>query len=219
MGRPVVQTLAPQTAPSANGICLSQTPVAGGPLTLNGALVTGGVATLDAGTNVAHLVTITTAANDSARTFTVVGTGPDPGNPGNVIAKTQTVKGANVGTVSVGAFVTVTSISVDAATAGAITAGSGNAVAPTVPWDLNVRTKFEVSATGVTASAAPNWELDVTFDDVYNTAENLINWFPWANLQGKNGTAFDVISQPIRGSRFAMAGTGTLTGTQTQQGD
>ena len=57
----------------ADSISQSQTPSGAGNLTINGAKASGGVATFDS----ARQVTITSAGNDSARTFTVT---PGPAN-------------------------------------------------------------------------------------------------------------------------------------------
>lgn len=101
-------------ATDADGIATSQTPLAAGNLTLDGALTSGGVLTL----STPQHVSIACAGADAARTFIVTGTD----SYGNTI--TESLAGSNGGTTS-GAknFKTVTQIAVDAATAGAITAG------------------------------------------------------------------------------------------------
>lgn len=100
-----------------DGYALSQTPGAGGNLTLAGALVTSGVGYAD----VPRSVSITSAGNDSGRTFTVYGTDEYGQTMSEAITgpNTTTAHGAK-------AFWTVTRIAVDAATAGAITAGTGD---------------------------------------------------------------------------------------------
>ena len=107
------------TAADADGVCQSQTPAAGGEqdLTINGALASGGVATFTA----ARLITITCAGADDGRTFTVIGTDVN----GN--AQTETIAGADTDT-STGTlyFRTVTQVTVDDDTAGAITVGMAN---------------------------------------------------------------------------------------------
>ena len=107
------------TAADADGVCQSQTPAAGGVqnLTINGALASGGVATFSA----ARLITITSAGADSGRTFTVTGTDV------NGAAQTDTITGPATTTVTgTKYFRTVTQVSVDANTAGAITVGMAN---------------------------------------------------------------------------------------------
>lgn len=115
MARPKSITLSP-TATDADGIAQSQTPAAGGvqSLTINGALASGGTVTFSQPQH----VTITSVADESARTFTVTGTDR------YAAPLTEEITGANAG-VAVGAanFATVTGITTDNDTTGAVTAG------------------------------------------------------------------------------------------------
>lgn len=112
--RPVTVTVGPLTAASANNVALSQTPSAGA-LTLNGAVVTAGVAILDT----ARRVLITAAADESAKTFTIVGT--DRGG----MPQTEVVTGPNTTTAQSNLdFKTVTSITISATATGAVTVGT-----------------------------------------------------------------------------------------------
>ena len=106
------------TAADTDGVCQSQTPAAGGEqaLTINGALSSGGVATFVA----ARLITIASASDDSARTFTVTGTDVN----GNV--QTETIAGPATTVTGTLYFRTVTEVLVDDDTAGAITVGMAN---------------------------------------------------------------------------------------------
>jgi hypothetical protein len=107
------------TAANADGVCESQTPAGGGAqdLTIDGAQASGGVATFTA----ARFVTITSAGSDDGRTFTVTGTDVN----GN--AQTETIAGPDTATVTGTLyFRTVTTVSVDDDTAGAITVGMSN---------------------------------------------------------------------------------------------
>jgi hypothetical protein len=106
------------TAADADGVCQSQTPAAGGVqnLTINGALSSGGVATFVA----ARFITIASASDDSARTFTVTGTDVN----GNV--QTEVIAGPATTVTGTKYFRTVTQVSVDGNTAGAITVGMAN---------------------------------------------------------------------------------------------
>lgn len=100
-------------AADQDGFAASQTPVAAGNLTLNGALTSGG-----AYSGLGRIVTITSAADDSGRTFTVTGTARDG-------STSEDITGANAGTATGTQFWTsITSIAVDAATAGAVQAGT-----------------------------------------------------------------------------------------------
>ena len=101
-------------AADPDGIATSQTPSGAGNLTINGAKASGGVATF----NAARQVTITSAGDDQARTFTITGTDVN----GNAL--TEAVAGADTAAAtSTKHFLTVTQIAVDDATAGAVTAG------------------------------------------------------------------------------------------------
>lgn len=105
---------------SANNICASQTPGGAVALTLNGTAVVGGVAYLPDAKP--QRIYITSAADESGKTFTVVGTiNPPSGIP---LAVTETITGANASTVSSAkVYNTITSITVSAGTTGAITVG------------------------------------------------------------------------------------------------
>jgi len=106
------------TAADADGVCQSQTPAAGGVqnLTINGALSSGGVATFVA----ARFITIASASDDSARTFTVTGTDV------NGRVQTEVIAGPATTVTGTKYFRTVTQVSVDGNTAGAITVGMAN---------------------------------------------------------------------------------------------
>lgn len=122
--RPITRTYA-LVAASANGIALTQTPLAAGNLTINGGLASGGVVTLAT----AQHVSISCAGADSGRTFTVTGTDY------NGIAITEAIAGS-AGSITKGAknFKTITAVAVDAATAGAVTAGIlGELETPWIP--------------------------------------------------------------------------------------
>lgn len=107
------------TAADADGVAQSQTPAAGGAqsLTLNGAETSGGVATFTA----ARRVTVTSAGDDRGRTFTITGTDVHGD------AQTEVISGPNAAlTTGTSYFRTVTDVTVDANTAGAVTVGMSN---------------------------------------------------------------------------------------------
>lgn len=112
-----VHLTADTTAADADGVCETQTPAAGGSqdLSIDGAQEVGstGVAAFNAG----RLITIASAADDSARTFTVTGTDV------NGDAQTETIAGPATTVTGTKYFKTVTVVNVDANTAGAITVG------------------------------------------------------------------------------------------------
>lgn len=103
-------------ATTAGAICASQTPAGAGNLTINGTLASGGTVTLASGNYIPQRIRITSAGNDSGRTFTL--TGKD--RFGNT--QSESITGANAGSANCTKnYSVITSISVDAATAGALT--------------------------------------------------------------------------------------------------
>ena len=107
---------------SANSVCLSQTPGGAGALTLNGALVSSGVAYL--GLN--QRIYITGGSDESGKTFAVVGTKM---SPNGLISVTETITGPNASTVSsINQYYTIISITASAGTTGAITVGNHGTV-------------------------------------------------------------------------------------------
>lgn len=151
-------------AADADGISVSQTPSGAGNLTITGALASGGVATMD----VARRVIITSAADDHSRTFTITGTGR------NGLSQSETIAGGNaVAVQSVRDYLTVTQVSVDAATAGAVTVGT-NGAASTAP--ILIDTYANRSIIGVTMffNGTVNSSIEVARDDLSPTPTNFL---------------------------------------------
>jgi hypothetical protein len=146
-----------------DGLCESQTPAAGGvqSLALDGALIVGGVFTDAAG---GRQLVITAVGNESARTFTVTGTDPDG------YALTEAITGPNATTTeSTEYFKTVTGITTDDDTAGAITVGTVDELAThTIPlnwrWDDGATINVDVDGT-------IDFTVQQTFDDVQRPGE------------------------------------------------
>lgn len=164
MPNPIIVTVGPLAAASANNIALSQSAAAAGLLTINGSAATGGVATLD----VQRKVLITSAGNDSGITFTVTGTN----NDNNLFS--ETVTGGNaVAVPTTQDFKTVTSVRASAATASTVTVGTnGVASSKWFPNDVgrnptNIGMFFRVVGT-------VNYTLELTQDD----PNNIINASP-----------------------------------------
>lgn len=161
--KPIQVVLGPLAAADADGICQSQTPAGGGvqSLTINGALASGGVATMD----IARRVLLTTAADETARTFTITGTD----RYGNT--QTESMAGVNATTAYTELdFKTVTSITVDDDTAGAITFGT-NTIASSawIPVDyyrnpINIGMRVDVSSGG-----SLDWSIQHTEEPVFNS--------------------------------------------------
>ena len=147
----------------ADGIASSQNPSEAGDLTLDGALASGGTATLD----YARRISITSDANDSGRTFTVTGTDSDGK------ALTEAVTGPNAGTVeSTKYFATITSIAIDAASAGNITVGTVDEIKSiTYPLD---RRSDSVASIGVYVTGTIDFTVQETFDDVQEGSQQAL---------------------------------------------
>jgi len=185
--QPISATVGPLAAADADGICLSQTPGAAGALTLNGALVSGGVAVLDA----ARRVLITAAGNESAKTFTITGTSY------NGQTQSETVTGPNATTAqSVLDYKTVTSVVISAAAAGAITVGT-NGVASS-RWMRLDSWAFAQVGIQVDVSGTINYTVQQTFDDP-NDATNPVS--P-ANVVWVNSADSAVVSKAVDAQSF-----------------
>lgn len=207
MGLPitVTKTLA---AAAATNIALSQSPGAAGNLTINGTAATGGVATLDT----QRLVIITSAGNDSGRTFTIYGTNQN----GNAIS--EAITGANAGVAtSTKSFLTVTRISVDAATAGAVTAGTSG-VGSTQLIGLNPHVTPANTSIGVVVSGTVNFTVEYTYDNdpfqmIMPTpgAPGPTMW-PLAALAAKAANTDALLVNPATALRLTInSGTGSAT--------
>jgi hypothetical protein len=97
-----------------DGIILSTTPSGAGAITLSGALVSSGIATLSG----QRKILIYSTGNDSIRTFAVVG------QDAAGVAVTETITGPNAGTVySSSTYKTITSITISGAGVGSIEVG------------------------------------------------------------------------------------------------
>jgi hypothetical protein len=159
MSRLITQSIT-LSAAVGNAVCASQTPSGAGALTINGASATGGVYT--APSNTPRHLSITTAADESAKTFTITGTDR------NGAAMTFATAGAASATTTVYpvAFNTITSVTVSAATAGAITVGYA-AAAHTgwIPLDRYASEVVGIQAK-LTTGASLTFTLQSTMDDV-----------------------------------------------------
>ncbi|MGZ8432776.1 MAG: hypothetical protein ACXWYM_00330 [Candidatus Binatia bacterium] len=142
----------------ADGISVSQTPLAGGNLTITGALASGGTVTLAN----PHLVTITSAGDETSRTFTVSGYDAS----GQAITDAITGVDNNVAT-GVKYFKKITSIAVDAATTGAVTAGiSGKCATPWYPLNLVGGNNGVAFSVEISTGASLTYGVQHTLDDV-----------------------------------------------------
>jgi hypothetical protein len=163
--RPYVYTLGPLDTADADGICQSQTPAGAVALTLNGALVSGGVASLGD----ARRVLVTTVSNESAKTLTIVGTDWNGDEISEVIAGPNATTGYTDSD-----FLTVTSVTASAAFTGAVTVGT-NGIASSPPFPLDIYNKPEVSLQ-VAVTGTINWTVQQTLDNPFSVDTENIVW-------------------------------------------
>lgn len=210
--RPVEVTISP-TAADPDGICQSQTPAAGGSqeLTINGALATGGVATLSP----AGHVSITSAGDDSGRTFIVEGTDRTGGTQIEIITGPDTTTVASTKN-----FATVTSVTVDDDTAGAITVGSADSLdSAWVPLDWRAA-GFDASLDVTISSTADfTYGVEYTHDNLLNDGEQFAVAWPHATVTSETTAQAGTIDFPVTGVRLAItsfvAGSAVLRVVQT----
>lgn len=202
------------TTADADGVCLSQTPSGAGAMTIAGALASGGVATFD----VARHFSITAAGNDSGRTFTVTGTD----RYGASIS--EAITGPNTTTVvSVKNFKTITIVSVDAATAGAITVGSADsAETPWIPTNYR-KSPFELTVnTDLTTGASLTYAMEVTNSDVQAPGfqENDALKYTHATITAKTADFVGSQITPVTAVRYLITSyvSGTLRSNISQSG-
>ena len=207
-GAGYLKTLSLQLAASTqNGVAAFQKLNAAGPLTLNGSLVTGGVATFD----VARRVGITSIGNDSALLFTIVGTD----YYGR--AQTEILAGANAATAQTAHdFKTVTSITSSGATAGNVEAGSTSA-ASTVPYMIDYFATTANYNAIVDNPGGSTYSIEVSNNDLYpdlNLAAANPTWIAAPNFSGisASGTTAGFIQGPFVMCRLTItAGTGPVS--------
>lgn len=154
--RPITVTVGPLTAADGNGICTSQTGVT--TFALNGALVTSGVAILDA----ARRVAITSDNVDNNKYFTIVGTSAS----GNT--QTEVLLGPDTATVYTNLdFKTVTSVTVSATVTGNVEVGT-NGVASS-SWVMFDPYSFPQVSLQCDVTGTVNYTVQQTLDDPNST--------------------------------------------------
>lgn len=201
----ITKTLA---AGIVNGIAQGQSAAAAGNLTLNGTLVTAGVANLGS----QRRVIITSAGNDTGKTATVVGTG-DSGARREVINL-----GSAAAVVSVNDFLTVGTIAVSGSIASTVTVGtngtgSSDWIMPNfhlTPFDVTLDTQV---------SGAVTYVIEGTQDNYWDAVPSPPTINVHTILASGTVAAETVLSTAVRGYRYTItAGAGTLTAQGTQAG-
>ena len=190
-----------------NGICTSQSPAGAGSLTINGALASAGVATMD----VARRILFTFAADETGRTFVVTGTSRGG------LAMTENVAGTASTASTVQDFKTATEITIDAASAGAIIVGTGTVgCSEWVPLSANLN-PFSVGV-GCVVSGTVNYSVEHTYDSVQSGVANATP-VTHSTITGKTANFDGSYAAPVSAIRLKMnSGTGTVTMTAIQAG-
>lgn len=210
--RPITVTVGPLVTAVANGICLSQTGVT--TFTLNGSLVSSGVAILDTTRRVA----ITSNNVDNDKYFTITGTSAS----GNI--QTETLLGPDTATVYTSLdFKTVTSVVASATVTGNITVGT-NGVASS-PWVMFDPYSFPQIALQCDVTGSVNYTVQQTLDDP-NSSTNPVapSAVVWINnpTAGLVGASTDQQGSYAIGPLFAKvtlnSGTGSVRSTFIQFG-
>lgn len=216
--RPVVVTVGPLAAASANNIALSQTPVSGTALTLNGSLVTGGVAVLDT----PRRVLLTFGIEASARTMVVTGTG----RTGQVQSETLAVASGGASTIgTVLDYKTITSL---------VPAGGGYSAAVTVGTNGIAGTdwvrldQWPVPQTTIqcVATGTVNYSVQQTLDDPNSPTNPVapisVTWFDSLDTAVVAATASKWSSfayAPVFARVLLNSGTGSVVATFAQSGN
>lgn len=211
--QPIVVSVGPLVAADTNGICESQTTAGAANLNLNGALVTGGVAVLDA----PRQIGITSGGNDTGVTFTVYGT-----TFGGVsISEAVTGTSGSTATTLLD-FLTVTRVSTSSATsASGVTVGTtGVARSRWVRLDswANNNTAIQCNASGTV-----NYTVQVTMDDPNSPTNPVtpvnVTWLNTNDADAVSATG-DIFTNfqftPTFARVLLNSGTGSVTATFAQ---
>lgn len=212
--RPIQKTIT-LAAADPNGITTAETPALNADLTLNGAFVSGGIATLTP----PRSVTLTSTDDFSAVTFTIFGydetntpameavTGP---NNATVTSTTNFKTVTKIATDSPGTFTTET------VEAGAEASGIGTGAW----WPLDLYNPNQVTTTSVNIlTGSATYSVEYTNEDPWDTTiTQLAVAHPVAALTGASTDQTAFTTTLMRAVRVNFAsGTGTVRVTVTQQ--
>jgi hypothetical protein len=191
----------------ADGICASQTPAAAGNLTLDGALVDGGIA--HCGKGFAPGVTITSDDDDSGVDFTITGTSVDATTGIRTPGDTEVITGPNATAVTTTKyFESVTGVSIDGAGTGSITVGvNATSVFAAVP--LTTASLYQFRIGGTFGSGTVQLQIydhlmaeSINFGDaataaaVFN-AEVPVQTYIKGGISGATGETINILAYPI----------------------
>lgn len=216
--RPVVVTVGPLAAASANNIAQSQTPTSGTALTLNGSLVVAGVAVLDT----PRRVLLTFGNEGSARTLVVTGTG----RTGQAQSETLAVpSGAGATVATVLDYKTVTSLMpAGGGWTAAVTVGT-NGVAATA-WVRLDQWPIPQTSIQCTVSGTVNYSVQSTLDDPDSPTDpvaiSAVTWVDSADAAVVGATATkqsNFAYVPVFARVLLNSGSGSVRATFAQSGN
>lgn len=219
---PQTVTVGPLASADDDNICQSQTPLAAGAMTINGAAATAGVATLD----VARRVLITTVSDERAKTFRITGTNSD----GNPIRETLTGPNATTGYTTQD-FKTVTQVYVSAATTGAVTVGTNGIASSQWLFQSYQLSPVNISI-GAVVTGTVNYTIEYTYSNINDNANAMggaLGNYPstpivWAHatIVTKTTTTDGFINDPVTAWRLTVnsgaTGSDSVTATGIQAG-
>lgn len=197
-----------QPAASGTSVAAAQLLNASGVITLNGVLVSGGVATLT-------VPAVLTAFSEKSATVNFVVTGTAPNGASQTETLAVTASGTVTGSLS---FATVTSVVADAATSATISLGNG--VPGYTAWiPLDIYTPNQVTNISAKASGTVNYSVEYTNEDPFNTGiQQLAVPHPAGSLTAATGDETHFTTTLMRAVRLKInSGNGSVRFTCVQQ--
>ena len=197
-----------QPAASGNSVAAAQLLNASGVITLNGALVSGDVATLT-------VPAVLTVFSEKSATVNFVVTGTAPNGASQTETLAVTASGTVTGSLS---FATVTSVAASAPTSATISLGNG--VPGYTAWiPLDIYTPNQVTNISNKVSGTVNYSVEYTNEDPFNTSiQQLAVPHPNASLTAATGDETQFTTTLMRAVRLKInSGSGSVRFTCVQQ--
>jgi hypothetical protein len=197
-----------QPAASGTSVAAAQLLNASGVITLNGALVSGGVATLT-------VPAVLTVFSEKSATVNFVVTGTAPNGASQTETLAVTASGTVTGSLS---FATVTSVAASAPTSATISLGNG--VPGYTAWiPLDIYTPNQVTNISNKVSGTVNYSVEYTNEDPFNTGiQQLAVPHPNASLTAATGDETQFTTTLMRAVRLKInSGNGSVRFTCVQQ--
>lgn len=197
-----------QPAASGSSVAAAQLLNASGVITLNGVLVSGGVATLT-------VPAVLTAFSEKSATVNFVVTGTAPGGAPQTETLAVTASGTVTGSLS---FATVTSVVASAPTSATISVGNG--VPGYTAWiPLDIYTPNQVTNISAKTSGTINYSVEYTNEDPFDRSiQQLAVPHPAGSLTAATGDETQFTTTLMRAVRLKInSGNGSVRFTCVQQ--